>query len=1225
MRSTRRVFALLTALILGQAAMAQADILSVTGWVVGPEGVPIRGARVDLVPAREPDVPEATATADGGGRFVLQVPRPGVRMVVVRAEGFVPMAYPLVPLAEDAVLPAVTLPKADRVRVRVEDPEGRPIAGARVRAVTDWSWGDWFPAERQATTGGDGTVDLPRAPGEPLRLWALAPGFPVQSGPTVSGSSATLRLVAGSRQTLRLVDPRGDRRPGEVVRDVDSDLVLGRTDPSGELVVDAPAQGSWGLQVETSDGLLAPYKIPPLPASVSASGDRRVRRTLHLPPSAPVRGRALDAETGKPIAGAWIWLDGNPSQIVRSGPDGAWHIAAAEGTWVWLGASAKGRFPDISAVHLEPGRRNTGLEIALSTTPTLLGLVGDKDGSAVDGVEVKELSSQSALRKVRTSREGIFRLPGLVPGKAYTLLLLHEGFAPASTVARAPTYPFSAPRPVRLGMDQGRTLFGRAVDEDGKPVAGAEVEWSEWKTGTSQAVATGRDGRFELLHQLSGSFNLRFRADGFARLSQAIELQATDPDDLGTFHLQKSRALSGRVTDAHGRPVAGATVWNPSSSGQSDATTGEDGLFELRNLDPAQPVRFSVCAPATLTSWFESEKIPEERVEIVLQPAASLSGRVMDESGLPAEGVRLEATLSGQTPGYGDPPGDPCPSDNHSGGAVSGEDGRFTISQLQPGWFSVSARKEGYRSATSERVRIEPGQSFDDLQIHLERGAVLQGRILDGKGDPVPGARIELDGKERHKGTSDTEGVYRLVGLAPGYFEVTAEHPDRGKVREAIKVQEGENSRDLRLTGPTEVRGRVVGPGGAPVEGAQAYDGNASALSAADGSFVLRAAHDARRLTVKKQGFASAYRELHPEGDPIEVEVRLTAGGALTGRVLGLASLEELHVSGSEARSYFSASASLDLQGEYRMINLAPGTWRVTASAGDRVVHAETEIHEGEESRLDLTFPPMSEVRGRAFGPDGAPLPGAQILFQTFETPVREALTTEDGSFAVELEAGTYQISLPDFFEELPEPSSLTVGDLPVDDLEIRLPPPSDLVVSGRILGLAEGEIAMFVTADLANADDAPSIHGALDQDGGYRIAGLRPGLWAVAASFYSEPLWAGGSRSVTATVNISKGTSETRLDLDFLIGSLTLSGRLTGNSFQDSSPIHVQLLREGGGRKLSLATSPSPLGRFRFDRLQPDRYLLQVQAGGRSIAEQWIDLASDREIEIDLQPAVPE
>lgn len=125
--------------------------------------------------------------------------------------------------------------------------------------------------------------------------------------------------------------------------------------------------------------------------------------------------------------------------------------------------------------------------------------------------------------------------------------------------------------------------------------------------------------------------------------------------------------------------------------------------------------------------------------------------------------------------------------------------GRFRLVDVDPGAYRLAGTRAAYletfygaRRAGGEGtiLRLDPGQSIDDLHLKLFPSSVLTGRILDPDGEPVPGAHVVLAqragwfGRPRVHGIdsvdANDEGVYRFSGLAPGKYYVEAEPKSDG-------------------------------------------------------------------------------------------------------------------------------------------------------------------------------------------------------------------------------------------------------------------------------------------------------------------------------------------------------------------------------------------------------------------------------------------------------------
>jgi hypothetical protein len=133
----------------------------------------------------------------------------------------------------------------------------------------------------------------------------------------------------------------------------------------------------------------------------------------------------------------------------------------------------------------------------------------------------------------------------------------------------------------------------------------------------------------------------------------------------------------------------------------------------------------------------------------------------------------------------------------------SDANGRFVIQDVLPGVYSISADRPGFMAeqdgapgAPAPSLKLEAGQSVNDLKIKLVPLAVITGRVLDDEGDPVRGARVEAlaygyqTGKKQLNSLEQTsandKGEFRLFGLHPGAVYIRASGFSRGRFSPAM-------------------------------------------------------------------------------------------------------------------------------------------------------------------------------------------------------------------------------------------------------------------------------------------------------------------------------------------------------------------------------------------------------------------------------------------------------
>jgi protocatechuate 3,4-dioxygenase beta subunit len=137
--------------------------------------------------------------------------------------------------------------------------------------------------------------------------------------------------------------------------------------------------------------------------------------------------------------------------------------------------------------------------------------------------------------------------------------------------------------------------------------------------------------------------------------------------------------------------------------------------------------------------------------------------------------------------------------------ATTDDKGRFEIKELPAGRYTVTASKGGFvtlqygqrrPSESGTPLDLGDAQVLDRVVIGLPRGSVISGRITDEFGEPVAnavvsamrygysaGARRLLPGTgQNSRDTTDDQGQFRLFGLSPGDYLVSAAFRSGGEV-----------------------------------------------------------------------------------------------------------------------------------------------------------------------------------------------------------------------------------------------------------------------------------------------------------------------------------------------------------------------------------------------------------------------------------------------------------
>jgi protocatechuate 3,4-dioxygenase beta subunit len=123
------------------------------------------------------------------------------------------------------------------------------------------------------------------------------------------------------------------------------------------------------------------------------------------------------------------------------------------------------------------------------------------------------------------------------------------------------------------------------------------------------------------------------------------------------------------------------------------------------------------------------------------------------------------------------------------------DDGRYTFENLTPGAYRINIQKSGLAPLTAEGpgappgpiIQVAAGQSVD-VDRQLQKGAIISGRVLDPRGEPMPdvsmmvmrrvtlgrsGLPARLIPAGQGQQTNDL-GEFRIAGLASGDYYVAA-------------------------------------------------------------------------------------------------------------------------------------------------------------------------------------------------------------------------------------------------------------------------------------------------------------------------------------------------------------------------------------------------------------------------------------------------------------------
>ena len=317
-------------------------------------------------------------------------------------------------------------------------------------------------------------------------------------------------------------------------------------------------------------------------------------------------------------------------------------------------------------------------------------------------------------------------------------------------------------------------ISGDCLDEEKKPIEGVKAKLFRRSfrfgieieiVGETQTDASG-EFRFEnVASQDSDDFAVALTSPGRASTIFCVETERRI--SRRTIVLYPSAAVSGRITDVEGKPIAGAWVWTQGLTeapleGIMSGVTDADGRYSIPDLSrldtqtfeklkSVSRVRVSAIHiyirarhPDYVTELRTYSKAPDS-VNFVLKPGGSVEGRVDDTvTGTPAADVAVILRSVNREVG-----------DNILETRTD-HAGRYKFTGVTSSNYALVARAPERVCVSVTPIHVEVSKTSEVPNLELIQGALVTGKVLGHGAKPV---------------THDPETDHRLkIGLhGPSY------------------------------------------------------------------------------------------------------------------------------------------------------------------------------------------------------------------------------------------------------------------------------------------------------------------------------------------------------------------------------------------------------------------------------------------------------------------------
>ncbi len=628
---------------------------------------------------------------------------------------------------------------------------------------------------------------------------------------------------------------------------------------------------------------------------------------------------------------------------------------------------------------------------------------------------------------------------------AYTLIASRDAYVPQGYQGGEP-FAFDATHDV-VGIDfelapGGAVLQGSVEDASGGPIAGAALTVFQIQPSLlSLQVRTDADGMFRVtVHE--GAVSLAARAPGYA----ARTLEAVAPSAV-EIALAPAGAIRGRVVAARDEEAVEGITVKAVQIGTNGVPIGpsglsdEEGLFEIRDVAPGSYFLLGSGGSYQGRS-LRPVKVPlggrAEDALVVLNEGSHVRGRVSTVEDKPC--MRGYVAL-----GPPDPMQHPSAAREYAHEKVGrtqmspiGPDGNVEFPGVPGGFYHVTVMCIGWFLESGPRVLRIGSEPIPELHWTVTKGAILDVRVVDGAGQPLPRAGFDLElppDAESARGRvlpmlTDVDGRVSIPGLKFGTYTI---RPMAGQAGEPVRVElEGQrSSAELRLAESGVILVDVISHDGKPVDGLRidartmADDTPAVSSATALGAGRYRIAPLARgRYEVSAndgvnpgdaQGGESRTQVTLAAGASTKITLKLPAQVSLTGRVISEwgEPAANVWISARAADPAGEASTFAPHRAGKRALSDLDGNFELTGLSASAHFDVRADDPEGSSvmvrgiaagARVELRLPAAARVRGVVVDERGQPVRSYYLRAFTNDTFTEhtESVMNANGVFELE-------------------------------------------------------------------------------------------------------------------------------------------------------------------------------------------------------------------------------
>lgn len=643
--------------------------------------------------------------------------------------------------------------------------------------------------------------------------------------------------------------------------------------------------------------------------------------------------------------------------------------------------------------------------------------VDAQDGNGILGAQIQIMPVEGpSLPDLYTDSDGYAQT--LLPYGTYYYQISKPGFVTLVTTqftvngASLPTFNY-------ILTEANSTVSGAVVNNQNQNVSYALVTAVK-STGQTMTTETNNNGYFALDVQ-SGSWTFTASKDGYTPSApRTISVQANTQVNLNSYGgpLQMTvnlYSLDGYVVNTAGEPISIATVTCTNGAQTYEATTGDNGYY---NIAVGQGTwTLTASKPAF---WLSSSLPPVQVINagatnnIVLAPSANIISGVVFKGSVLANNDAIVRAV---------------PSAGQVEETVVNQQGNFVLS-LSSGNYQINAYLDGYTSPAPINMSLGVGQTVSGLNLILTQSpSYISGKVTSDGTNAVSGATVNAGSVTA---TTNSSGNYTL-NVAAGPHIVTASKSGYATASSPqITVGSGQTVSNINITispNASTINGTVLSSG-QPVYQASmtARKVSTNAISTVttlqNGSYSFGLTFGTYWIKAAKSGMSAAAPEslqviINPGQTVNNINFTLNPNlGTITGTVLynGQALSSALVNLTAVNNPSITYNTQADFYGQFNISVTPSYQYTVTVSKTGYISDTQTSAIVQPNGTQNMSFSLtqlQSQITGKVYSTSGNVVQAGATVTAT-KVPggnVYTAVTNSVGTYTLSLNSGTYHIT----------------------------------------------------------------------------------------------------------------------------------------------------------------------------------------------------------------------